>query len=193
MITHLKGRLIDKNPTNIVLDVNGVGYKIHISLNTFSELPASEEVFLYTYLHIKEDAHTLFGFTKPIEREIFKLLLSVSGVGTSTARTMLSSMTTDEVQRAIASGDVKMIQSVKGIGAKTAQRILIDLRDKIDSAFASDEILVNSNNRNKNEALKALEVLGFSSKQCERVIEQILKTDADLSVEGLIKQALKKL
>ncbi len=193
MITHLKGKLIEKNPTNVVLDVNGIGYKVHISLNTFSELPTTEEVFLHTYLHIKEDSHTLFGFKKPIEREIFKLLLSVSGVGTSTARTMLSSMTTDEVQKAIASGDVKMIQSVKGIGAKTAQRILIDLRDKIDSAFASDEILVSSNNRNKNEALKALEVLGFSTKQCERVIEQILKTDTDLSVEELIKQALKKL
>ncbi|MBS9765968.1 MAG: Holliday junction branch migration protein RuvA [Flavobacteriaceae bacterium] len=193
MITHLKGKLVEKNPTNVVLDVNGIGYKVHISLNTFSELPATEEVFLHTYLHIKEDSHTLFGFKKPIEREIFKLLLSVSGVGTSTARTMLSSMTTDEVQKAIASGDVKMIQSVKGIGAKTAQRILIDLRDKIDSAFASDEILVSSSNRNRNEALKALEVLGFSTKQCERVIEQILKTDADLSVEELIKQALKKL
>ncbi len=193
MITHLQGKLIEKNPTYVIIDVNGVGYKVHVSLNTFSELPTTENVFLYTYLYIKEDSHTLFGFVKPIEREVFKLLLSVSGVGTSTARTMLSSMTTDEVQRAIASGDVKTIQSVKGIGAKTAQRILIDLRDKIDSSFVSDNVSLNLDNRNKNEALKALEVLGFSKKQCERVVEQILKTNADLSVEELIKQALKKL
>ncbi len=193
MITHLKGKLTEKNPTYVIIDVNGVGYKVHITLHTFSELPATDDVFLYTYLHIKEDSHTLFGFTKQIEREIFKLLLSVSGVGPSTARTMLSSMTTDEVQRAIASGDVKTIQSAKGIGAKTAQRILIDLRDKVATDFMTDEVSSSSDNRNKNEALKALEVLGFSNKQCERVVEQILKTNTDLSVEELIKQALKKI
>lgn len=193
MITHLKGTLIEKNPTYVILDVNGVGYWLNISLHTFSDLPTTDVVFLYTYLHIKEDAHTLFGFSKKVEREIFKMLLSVSGVGPSTTRTMLSSMTTDELQTAIASGDVKKIQSVKGIGAKTAQRILIDLRDKIDTAFASEQVLEGSNNTNKKEALKALEVLGFATKQCERVLEQISKTNPELSVEEFIKQALKKL
>lgn len=193
MITYLKGKLIEKNPTYAIVDVNGVGYFLHISLHTFSELPNSENVFLHTYLHIKEDGHTLFGFINKIEREIFILLLSVSGVGPSTARTMLSSMTTDEIQQAIASADVKAIQSVKGIGVKTAQRILIDLKDKIAVDFMSDEVFSSSNNTNKNEALKALEVLGFAKKQCERVVEQVLKADASLSVEELIKKALKKL
>lgn len=193
MITYLKGKLIEKNPTYAIVDVNGVGYFLHISLHTFSELPNSENIFLHTYLHIKEDGHTLFGFINKIEREIFILLLSVSGVGPSTARTMLSSMTTDEIQQAIASADVKAIQSVKGIGVKTAQRILIDLKDKIAVDFMSDEVFSSSNNTNKNEALKALEVLGFAKKQCERVVEQVLKADASLSVEELIKKALKKL
>lgn len=193
MITHVKGKLIEKNPTYAVVEVNGIGYLLHISLNTFSELPETNDVILYTHLHIKEDAHTLFGFINKVEREIFRLLLSVSGVGPSTARTMLSSMTTSEIQQAIASGNVKAIQSVKGIGAKTAQRVLIDLRDKIDTDFMVDEVLLASNNTNKNEALKALEVLGFSKKQCERVIEKILKTDTSLNVEELIKRALKNL
>lgn len=193
MITHVKGKLIEKTPTYAVVEVNGIGYLLHISLNTFSELPETNDVILYTHLHIKEDAHTLFGFINKVEREIFRLLLSVSGVGPSTARTMLSSMTTSEIQQAIASGNVKAIQSVKGIGAKTAQRVLIDLRDKIDTDFVVDEVLSASNNTNKNEALKALEVLGFSKKQCERVIEKILKTDASLNVEELIKRALKNL
>lgn len=193
MITHLKGKLIEKNPTYTIIEVSGVGYLLHISLNTFSELPETGEIFLYTHLYIKEDAHTLFGFINKVEREIFRLLLSVSGVGPSTARTMLSSMTTSEIQQAIASGDVKAIQSVKGIGAKTAQRVLIDLRDKIATDFMADEVLPTLSNTNKNEALRALEVLGFAKKQCERVIEQILKTDTTLSVEELIKRALKKL
>lgn len=193
MITHLKGKLVEKNPTYIVIDVNGVGYMLHISLNTFSELSDEEAVFLYTYLSIKEDAHTLFGFISKIEREIFKLLISVSGVGPSIARTMLSSMTTDEIQHAIASGDVAVIQSVKGIGAKTAQRVLIDLKDKISKTYAIDEVSVSVSNTNKNEALTALEVLGFNKKISEKVIDKILQKDKTLSVEGIIKSALKNL
>jgi Holliday junction DNA helicase RuvA len=193
MITHLKGKLVEKNPTYLVVDVNGVGYMLNISLNTFSELPDEEAVFLYTYLSIKEDAHTLFGFISKIEREIFKLLISVSGVGPSIARTMLSSMTTDEIQQAIASGDVAVIQSVKGIGAKTAQRVLIDLKDKISKTYAIDEVSVSISNTNKNEALTALEVLGFNKKLSEKVIDKILQKDKSLSVEGIIKSALKNL
>ncbi|SNR37110.1 Holliday junction DNA helicase subunit RuvA [Lutibacter agarilyticus] len=193
MITHLKGKLIEKNPTYLVIDVNGVGYLLNISLNTFSELPDEEAVFLYTYLSVKEDSHTLFGFISKIEREIFKLLISVSGVGPSIARTMLSSMTTDEIQQAIASGDVAVIQSVKGIGAKTAQRVLIDLKDKISKTYAIDEVSVSVSNTNKNEALTALEVLGFNKKLSEKVIDKILQKDKTLSVEGIIKTALKNL
>ena len=193
MITHLKGKLVEKNPTYLVVDVNGVGYWLNISLNTFSELPDEEAVFLYTYLSVKEDSHTLFGFISKIEREIFKLLISVSGVGPSIARTMLSSMTTDEIQQAIASSDVALIQSVKGIGAKTAQRVLIDLKDKILKTFAIDEVSVSVSNTNKNEALTALEVLGFNKKLSEKVIDKILQKDKTLSVEGIIKTALKNL
>lgn len=193
MITHLKGKLVEKNPTYLVIDVNGVGYWLNISLNTFSELPDEEAVFLYTYLSVKEDSHTLFGFISKIEREIFKLLISVSGVGPSIARTMLSSMTTDEIQQAIASGDVALIQSVKGIGAKTAQRVLIDLKDKISKTYAIDEVSASVSNTNKNEALTALEVLGFNKKLSEKVIDKILQKDKSLSVEGIIKSALKNL
>lgn len=193
MITHLKGKLVEKNPTFVVLEVNGVGYLLNISLNTFSELPDEEAVFLYTYLSVKEDSHTLFGFISKIEREIFKLLISVSGVGPSIARTMLSSMTTDEIQHAIAAGDVAVIQSVKGIGAKTAQRVLIDLKDKILKTYGIDEVSLSVSNTNKNEALTALEVLGFNKKLSEKVIDKILKEDKTLSVEAIIKTALKNL
>ena len=156
-------------------------------------MPNDELIFLYTHLSVKEDSHTLYGFISKVEREIFRLLISVSGVGPSIARTMLSSMTTDEIQQAIASGNVGIIQSVKGIGAKTAQRVLVDLRDKISSTFAIGEVSVFESNTNKNEALSALEVLGFNKKQAEKVLEKVLKENSSASVEVLIKQALKNL
>lgn len=193
MITHLRGKLVEKNPTFVVIEANGVGYWLNISLNTFTQLPNEESVFLYTHLSVKEDSHTLYGFISKVEREIFRLLISVSGVGPSIARTMLSSMTTDEIQRAIASGNVGLIQSVKGIGAKTAQRVLVDLRDKISNTFLVDEVSNIQSNTNKNEALSALEVLGFNKKQAEKVIDKILMEDTLASVEVLIKKALKNL
>lgn len=193
MITHLRGKLVEKNPTFVVIEANGVGYWLNISLNTFSLLPNEESVFLYTHLSVKEDSHTLYGFISKVEREIFRLLISVSGVGPSIARTMLSSMTTDEIQRAIASGNVGLIQSVKGIGAKTAQRVLVDLRDKISNTFAVDEVSINESNTNKIEALSALEVLGFNKKLAEKVLDKILIEDTTFSVEILIKKALKNL
>jgi len=193
MITHIRGKLIEKNPTNAIIEANGIGYWLNISLNTYSQLSDSEAVFLYTYLSVKEDSHTLYGFSTKVEREIFKMLISVSGVGPSIARTMISSMTTDEIQHAIASGNVSLIQSVKGIGAKTAQRVLVDLKDKIAKTYAVDEVFVNESNTNKNEALSALEVLGFNKKLSEKVIDKILLEDKTLSVEGLIKKALKNL
>ena len=193
MITHIRGKLIEKNPTNAIIEANGIGYWLNISLNTYSQLSDSEAAFLYTYLSVKEDSHTLYGFSTKVEREIFKMLISVSGVGPSIARTMISSMTTDEIQHAIASGNVSLIQSVKGIGAKTAQRVLVDLKDKIAKTYAVDEVFVNQSNTNKNEALSALEVLGFNKKLSEKVIDKILLEDKTLSVEGLIKKALKNL
>ncbi|CAM1350580.1 Holliday junction branch migration protein RuvA [Tenacibaculum insulae] len=193
MITQIKGKLVEKNPTYAVIDCNGVGYLLHISLNTYSSLPADENVLLYSHLSVREDAHTLYGFFTKVEREIFRLLTSVSGVGPSTARTMLSSMTSEEIQQAIASEDVKTIQSVKGIGAKTAQRVIVDLKDKIVKIFDLDEVSITQNNTNKEEALSALEVLGFARKQADKVIGNILKETPDASVETLIKQALKNL
>jgi len=193
MITQIRGRLIEKTPTYVVVDVSGVGYWLNISLNTFSLLSDDEAVLLYTHLSVKEDSHTLFGFINKTEREIFRLLISVSGVGPSIARTMLSSMTTDEIQQAIASGNVGVIQSVKGIGTKTAQRVLVDLKDKISKTFAIDEVSFAESNTNKNEALSALEVLGFNRKQAEKVIDKILLEDKTARVETLIKKALKNL
>jgi len=193
MITHIRGKLVEKNPTYAVIEANGVGYLLHISLNTFSLLPDDEAAILFTHLAVKEDSHTLYGFINRIEREIFRLLISVSGVGPSIARTMLSSMTTDEIQQAIASGNVGVIQSVKGIGAKTAQRVLIDLKDKILKSYAIDEDSLIESNTNKNEALSALEVLGFVRKQSEKILDKILLENKTESVENLIKKALKNL
>jgi len=193
MITHIRGKLVEKNPTYVVIEANGIGYWLNISLNTFSLLPDNEAILLYTHLSIKEDSHTLYGFISKTEREIFKLLISVSGVGPSIARTMLSSMTTDEIQQAIGSGNVGAIQSVKGIGAKTAQRVLLDLKDKILKTFVIDEVSFAESNTNKNEALSALEVLGFNKKQSEKVLDKILLENKTSSVEILIKKALKNL
>jgi Holliday junction DNA helicase RuvA len=193
MITHLSGRLIEKNPTHVVLDCNGVGYFINISLHTFGRLGDSEALKLHTHLQVKEDSHTLFGFVEVMEREIFRLLLSVSGIGASTARTMLSSLDPNQIKQAIASNDVATIQSIKGIGAKTAQRVILDLKDKILKVYdMSSESAVQSNT-SKEEALSALETLGFARKQAEKVCTAIVKEKPDASVETIIKEALKKL
>ena len=193
MITQIRGRLVEKNPTYVVVDCAGVGYLLHVSLQTFSSLPTDENIRLFTHLSIREDAHTLYGFITKTEREVFKLLISVSGVGPSIARTMLSSMNSEEVQNAIASENVALIQSVKGIGAKTAQRVIVDLKDKILKTFDIDEVSLSSNNTNKEEALSALEVLGFNRRQSEKVITAILKDSPNETVELLIKKALKNL
>jgi len=193
MITQIRGRLVEKNPTYVVVDCSGVGYLLHISLQTFSALPEDENVRLFAHLSVREDAHTLYGFMTKTEREVFKLLISVSGVGPSIARTMLSSMSSEEVQNAIASDNVALIQSVKGIGAKTAQRVIVDLKDKILKTFDIDELSLNINNTSKEEALSALEVLGFNRKQSEKTIANILKDSPNETVELLIKKALKNL
>ncbi|AFL80390.1 Holliday junction DNA helicase subunit RuvA [Aequorivita sublithincola DSM 14238] len=193
MITHIQGRLVEKNPTDVVIDCNGVGYYINISLHTFSELPKSENVKLFTHLLVREDSHTLYGFSSVAEREIFKLLISVSGVGASIARTMLSSLAPEQVLDAIANNDIPTIQSVKGIGAKTAQRVVLDLKDKILKVYGLSSISAGTSNTNKNEALSALETLGFVRKQSEKVVDTIVRENPDASAEMIIKQALKNL
>ena len=193
MITHLKGKLVEKSPTNVVIEVNGIGYWINISLTTFSQIPDNENIKLYTHLQIKEDSHSLYGFYTKKEREIFRLLISVSGVGTSTARTMLSSLDPQQVVEAISSNNVSIVQSVKGIGSKTAQRLIIELRDKILKIYDLDETYVNSNNTTREEALSALEVLGINKKSSERLVDIIIKENQDISVEEIIKETLKNI
>ena len=194
MITQLQGKLVEKNPTNVVIDCNGVGYFVNISLNTYAALPEGEAIKLYTYLQIKEDAHTLYGFLTKAEREVFILLISVSGVGAGTARTMLSSLTAAQVRNAIVNGEVAIIQSVKGIGAKTAQRVVLDLKDKMLKLQDFADAPISAVSTHKEEALAALEVLGFVRKQAEKVVDKIVQAAPDsLSVEDIIKQALKSL
>ncbi|MCU0349871.1 MAG: Holliday junction branch migration protein RuvA [Flavobacterium sp.] len=193
MITHLQGKLVEKNPTDVVIDCNGVGYLVNISLHTYSLLPSTEHIRLFTFLQVKEDAHTLYGFVEKQERELFKLLLSVSGIGASIARTMLSSLAPTQIIQAIASNDVATVQGIKGIGAKTAQRVILDLKDKVLKVYNLDDVSLTTYNTNKEEALSALEVLGFNRKNAEKVIEKIIKEVPNASVEDLIKQALKNL
>jgi holliday junction DNA helicase RuvA len=193
MIAHLQGKLVEKSPTEVVIDCGGVGYHVNISLHTYSLLPATDFIKLYTHLQIKEDAHTLFGFVEKSEREIFKLLLSVSGIGASIARTMLSSLDPKQITNAIASGDVVTIQSIKGIGSKTAQRVILDLKEKVLKLYDLDEVSMSKSNTNRDEALSALEVLGFVRKTSEKVVEKIVKEAPESSVEYIIKQALKNL
>lgn len=193
MITHIQGKLTEKNPTHVVIECNGVGYMLNISLHTFSQIPDNEHLKLFTHLQVKEDSHTLYGFSSLAEREIFRLLISVSGIGSSIARTMLSSLTPKQVREGIANNDVALIQSIKGIGAKTAQRVIIDLKDKILKIYDIDEVSVSKDNTNKDEALSALEVLGFVKKQAERVVDKIMIAQPEANVETIIKQALKNL
>jgi Holliday junction DNA helicase RuvA len=193
MITHLEGKLVEKNPTEVVIDCNGVGYFVSISLHTFSEIPDRENLKLYTYLQVKEDSQTLYGFSSKTEREIFILLISVSGIGANIARTMLSSLTPHQVKEGIATGDVALIQSVKGIGIKTAQRVILDLKDKVLKVYGIDELSLMPSNTHKDEALSALDVLGFNKKQSEKVVDRILQAYPDALVEQIIKEALKNL
>jgi holliday junction DNA helicase RuvA len=193
MIAHIQGKLIEKTPTDVVIDCGGVGYHINISLHTYSLLPTSEHIKLFTHLLIKEDAHTLYGFIEKSEREIFKMLLSVSGIGANIARTMLSSLDPKQIIQSIAVGDVVTIQSIKGIGAKTAQRVILDLKDKVLKIYDLDEISLTQNNTNRDEALSALEVLGFVRKLSEKVVDRVISQNPEASVEIIIKQALKNL
>ena len=196
MITYIKGTLIEKTPAYVVIETaGGVAYGIHISLATFSQLKETENVKLLTHYIIKEDAHQLFGFYNEEERSLFRLLISVTGIGANTARLILSSLSTDELVNAIATEDVRTIQSVKGIGLKTAQRVIIDLKDKIGkSAPQNIEKITISYNNNRVEALSALISLGFAKNSADSALEKIIRTEGThLSIEELIKKALRVL
>ena len=196
MITYLKGNIIEISPTHVVIECNGVGYYLNISLNTFTkyEINKSNIELFYTYLSIKEDSHSLFGFLDKRERECFILLLSVSGVGASTARMILSSLNPDELERVIANEDVNSLKSIKGIGLKSAQRIIIDLKDKISSTStdSTDQAKSNQNVVYK-ESIYALEKLGFQIKKTNKIIDKITRENPDFSVEEVIKRALRNL
>ena len=193
MITQIKGRLVEKSPTELVIDCNGLGYLVNISLNTFSLLSDSENISLFTHLQVKEDSHTLFGFFEKTERNLFRKLISVSGIGASTARTMLSSLNPEEIQRAILSEDVSTIQSVKGIGLKTAQRVIIELKDKVSLIDEGSGFSIDFANSTREESLSALEVLGYSRKQTTKVVDKLISEVSEISVEEIIKNALNKL
>lgn len=189
MIAQLNGRLIEKNPTSLIIDCGGVGYEVSISLNTFSALGSDEAVRVYTKMIVREDAQLLYGFADTTEREMFNHLISVSGIGPNTAMIMLSSLVPEEIAHAIQSEDVATIQSIKGIGAKTAQRVIVDLKDKMLKMTFSSENIFTSNNTNHFDALTALVSLGFDKKSAEKAIDKV--STGNESVEQLIKEALK--
>lgn len=193
MIAFLKGRLVEKTPTDIIIDCNGIGYQVHISLHSYSLIKDSELIQIHTYLQIKEDAHILYGFVEKTERELFKLLISVSGIGGNTARNMLSYVSPKDLVHAIATNELKTIQSIKGIGIKTAQRVIIDLQDKVQKMYGLEDLIEPVNNTNADEALSALEVLGFVRKATEKVVSKILEKEPTATTEQIIKLALKSL
>jgi Holliday junction DNA helicase RuvA len=189
MIGHLNGRLIEKNPTELVIECAGVGYEVKISLYTYSAIGSDESVRVFTKLIVRDDAHVLYGFASKDEREMFNLLISVSGIGPNTAMLMLSSLVPEEIAFAIQSDDVRTIQSIKGIGAKTAQRVIIDLKDKMLKIVLDTENIFNSNNTNKFDALTALVSLGFDRRAAEKALDKI--STGEESAEKLIKEALR--
>jgi holliday junction DNA helicase RuvA len=196
MIAYIDGKLTYKDPTYVIIDVNGIGYQIKISLGTYSALPDGERCRLHTFLHIKEDAHTLYGFMTAAEKETFLHLISISGVGPNTGLMILSSLSVEEVQQAIVREDVRTIQHVKGIGAKTAQRIILELKDKMKKEVLLSDAGVSgsgvAHNTSRAEALSALVTLGFAKNVAEKTLDSIIKREGgSLSVEELIKFALK--
>lgn len=193
MYEFISGKMVELYPTYTVIETGGLGYNINISLQTFASLEGKSEVMLYLHQVVREDAHLLYGFYHKTERDLFRHLISVSGVGANTARVILSSLSADEISRAIAQSDVDTLKRIKGIGLKTAQRIVVDLKDKIGKGGADQEIFALSNNTLKLEALSALVMLGFAKGVAEKTIDQLLKQNPGHSVESLIKDALKGL
>ena len=195
MIAYIKGEITHKNPTYVYVEAAGIGYQVHISLHTYAAIEKLERVKLLTYLHVKEDSHTLYGFSEDKERQLFVLLISVSGIGPNTARVILSSMTADEVRSAIIGEDISAFKQAKGVGPKTAKRVILDLKDKvIKDAGEGTVSFTPVNNTIRDEALSALVALGFSKIQVQKTLNQALKQEPGISsVEELIKVVLKKL
>jgi Holliday junction DNA helicase RuvA len=194
MYEYINGPIASLTPAYVVVDCAGVGYYVNISLQTYISLEGKKEALVYLHQVIREDAHLLFGFTSKEERELFRLLISVSGVGANTARVILSSMSAAEIQKVIMQADINALKQIKGIGLKTAQRIVVDLKDKVSGKdLGSAQLFASLNNTTRHEALSALVMLGFNKSAVEKVLDQLLKTDSSQSVEGLIKLALKQL
>lgn len=192
MYAYLEGKFTLKNPAQVYVDIHGVGYELNISLNTYAHIQNLEQGKLYTYLQIKEDGHTLYGFFDKGEKEMFIQLISVSGVGAATARMMLSNLKPDEVSKAIIQNNVKLLESVKGIGKKTAERLVLELRDKVNKAATDLTIPATAGNRLQQDALNALVSLGILRPQAETAIQKIIQVDSDITnLEELIKKALK--
>lgn len=193
MFEYIKGRIAEISATNVIIETNGIGYYINISLNSYSALNGQKEAKIFLHQTIREDAHTLYGFADTNERQLFRFLISVNGVGANTAIMMLSSLSPDELTSAVTTENVNVLKAVKGIGAKTAQRIIIDLKDKLGKLPESNQILLPSNNTIQNEALSALVMLGFAKKDIEKTITKIIQAQPEATVENVIKQALKRL
>lgn len=193
MYEFITGKLVEKNPAFVVIETNGIGYLLNISLNTFTKIKDAEQAKLYIHFHVREDAQVFYGFADDAERELFRHLLTVSGVGAGTARLILSSLTSEEVYDAITQGNAGILQSVKGIGGKTAQRIVIDLRDKLTKAGIELEKVDLSHNTIKDEALSGLLILGFNKSVAAKALDRVIKQGSANSVEELIKEALKVL
>jgi len=193
MIEYIRGEIKERTPAYVVLEVQGIGYKVHISVSAFSSLPAKGEVCLYIHELLREDTHELYGFIDVLEREVFLNLISVSGVGANTARVMLSSLTATQVKEAILLEQVNALKAIKGIGAKTAQRIIVDLKDKIGKLDDGEKIAVVQDNLTREEALSALVTLGFVKNKAEKVIDKIVASTPEANVETIIKEALKQI
>jgi len=193
MYDYISGKLVFKCPTYVIIDVSGIGYHISISLNTFEQVKDLETCKLFISFQVKEDSHSLYGFFEEGERRLFQHLIMVSGIGPNTARMILSSITPLEIQQAIVQGDVKLIQRIKGIGPKTAQRMILELQDKLKKDGPDTLINVPQLNTALDEALSALSMLGFAKNQSEKILKELYQTDPNASVETLIKAALKKL
>lgn len=193
MYAFISGKIVEKNPAYVVLENNGIGYLINISLNTFTAINNLEQVKLFTHLSIREDAHVLFGFSEEAEKALFLQLTSVSGVGSNTARLILSSLTVNEAIEAISQGKIQVLQNVKGIGAKTAQRIVVDLKDKVAKSTGTSEKIGTSYNTIKSEALSGLLILGFNKSSADKLLDKLMHNNPEVSVEQLIKEALKQL
>jgi Holliday junction DNA helicase RuvA len=193
MYEYLRGKIAASSPAHVVIDVNGTGFFVNISLNTFTKLDGKSDVTLLIHENIREDAFSLYGFIDDVERNLFRQLISVSGIGANTARMMLSSMAPEEISNAILTGNVAVLKAIKGIGAKTAQRVIVDLKDKLGKMSADTKIFTSVDNTIREEALSALVMLGFNKVSARKVIDKILAGSPDEKVEGVIKQALKML